>query len=543
MIKNGVMRAFGTDLRQSIVRSANNRFMACFSGGLVTILLQSSTATALIVISFLKSGFLTTPIAMAAVIGADISTTLVTQFLTFDLSWLSPIFLTVGIIAYNVYERSGRERHIARAMIGVGLILLSLSLIVQISEPLRNAPLMPQLLAPLNNEPMLAIVFALLITWLLHSSMAAVLLFAVFATHHIISPNLGLHLVLGANIGTALTTFFETYKEGPLVRRISVTRLVMRVIILFACVPFLPYIEEFLQRISHDPAREMVNFHTGFNVVIAIIFLPIVGWVSVLAERFFPDKRDDTDSSAPQYLDEKALKTPVMALACAARETLRMAEIVEKMLEQTMVAFEKGNDRLIESIQMMDNKVDRLNQAIKLYLTRLSQESFDPKEADRYIQILTFSTNLEYCGDVIDKSLLDAAIKKMRNHESFSEQGFAEIKDFHQRVLDNLRLAQTIFLSEDPELAARLVENKKLVRQAESETSKQHFKRLHQRQAQTVATSALHLDIVRDLRRINSYITSVAYAILDNSEKHKKKRKKRIAPISPPPESAPKPTT
>ena len=166
----------------------------------------------------------------------------------------------------------------------------------------------------------------------------------------------------------------------------------------------------------------------------------------------------------------------------------------------------------------MDNKVDHLYAAIKLYLTRVSQESFDPKEADRYIQILTFSTNLEHCGDIIDKNLMELAAKKIRKQEHFSKTGFSEIKDFHHKVIGNLKLAQTVFISEDIDLAKRLIAEKKTIRNAETESSNQHFNRLREGHTQTLATSSLHLDLIRDLRRINSYAASIGYAVLENLE-------------------------
>jgi phosphate:Na+ symporter len=526
MLKNGVTRAYGTSLRLAIAKGASNRFTACLSGAAVTALLQSSVATTLILISFIKSGFVSTTVAFAAVIGADIATTLVAQLLSFDLGWLSPVLLTGGIVIYNVYERSGRERHIGRAIIGLGLMLLALHLIREASEPLQHSDVLPLILQPLNNEPILAIIFAALFTWMMHSSLAAILLFSAFTMNNVISMDLGLHLVLGANLGGGIIPFAATYGEGIKVRRLTVGNLLMRIITIFVLLPLLPLIRDYLVAFG-GAERVLVNFHTVFAFAIAILFLPFVGFLSRFTHRLFPDSHETVDPAAPQYLDEKSLRTPVIALACAARETMRMSEIVEKMLELAIQTFEKNDDRLIRNVKDMDDRVDRLNQAIKLYLTQLSQESFDPKEADRYIQILTFATNLEYCGDVIDKSLLDLAEKKMHSQESFSSQGFEEIREFHSSVLENLRLAQTIFLSEDHVLAAQLVEKKKSVRAAETETSRQHFKRLHERHAQSIATSGLHLDIIRDLRRINSYITSVAYTILDNQKKYKKKRKSK----------------
>lgn len=521
MVKIGFSRAYGTNLRQAIAAGTKNRFLAFASGAIVTALLQSSTATILISTSFVKKGFMTVAAALAVIIGADVATTLVAQVLTFDLSWLSPVLISSGIMMYNFYEDGGRGRHIARAMIGVGLMLLSLTLIREVSQPLKTSEVLPLILQPIENEPMLGIVFAALFTWLIHSSLATVLLFSTMAAHNIISLKLAITLVLGANLGSALIPFVATLREGQRVRRVTTGNIVMKLTVIVLSLFFIPQIMFLLYKFDPDPAREVVNLHTTFNIVMAIIFLPLIKIGALLLGKALPDKPVAKDDSAPAYLDTTALDTPVIALSGAARETLRMAEIIERMLEKTIVALEKNDENLIATIRTMDNRVDRLNQEIKFYLTRLSQESFDPQEADRYIQILTFSTNLENCGDIIDKNLMEAAMKKIRRQEKFSQKGFSEITEFHRRVLENLRLAQTIFLSEDPALAAKLVENKKAVRQAEADTSREHFGRLRERVSETVGTSDIHLDVIRDLRRINSYITSVAYTIIDTAQRHK----------------------
>lgn len=471
---------------------------------------------------------MTVAAALSVIIGADVATTLVAQILTFDLHWLSPVMLSSGVLMYSFYEDAGRMRHIARVMVGIGLMLLSLTLIREISQPLKTSEVLPLILHPLEKELMLAVCFAALFTWALHSSLAAVLLFATMAGNEIISLHLAAALVLGANFGSSIIPFVATSSDGPRVKRITFGNILMKVVMIAIAFPFLPFIvQQLSQYLGGDLARQVINLHMAFNIALAVIFLPFVKLYALLLMKIFPDKQQAKNDSAPAYLDITALDTPVIALAGAARETLRMAEFVERMLEKTILAFEKNDEMLVATVRQMDNKVDRLNHEIKFYLTRLSQESLDPKEADRYLQILTFCTNLENCGDIIDKNLMDMAMKKIRKQEKFSEKGFAEIRDFHAKVLQNLRLAQNIFLSEDPELAARLVESKRSVREAEVETSRSHFNRLRDRLSESMATSDIHLDIIRDLRRINSYITSVAYTIIDNHERHKTQRKER----------------
>lgn len=531
MVKTGFSRAYGTSLRRSIGISTNNRLTAFVAGGVTTMILQSSTAAIVIASTFVRKNAITTSAALAVIIGADLGTAVLSRLLSFDLAILAPALMSIGIITYMGLERSGRIRHIARAVIGIGFILLALTLLKAATEPLKNSDILPLILNPLEQEPLLAIIFAALFTWLLHSSLAAILLFAAMAQQDLFPLAMGLYLVLGANIGGALIPIAATINDGPRVHRMLAGNVFMRIFTAALCFWFAVDLQSLLASLPGSTGHELVTFHVTFNLVLATLFLPLAGLLARALERLIVETPENRDPSAPLYLDDKALKTPVIALACAARETLRMAEIVEDMLRQTITAFKAGDERVIIAIEALDNTVDRLNQEIKIYLTRLSRESFDPKEADRYIQILTFATNLENCGDIIDKNLMELARKKIRTEGNFSREGFAEIEDFHRGVLENLRLAQTIFLSEDPSLATQLVEKKRIVREAEVESSRQHFNRLREGLAESIATSALHLDIIRDLRRINSYITSVAYTIIDNHDKYKSQRRRtRIPP-------------
>ncbi len=526
MVKRGFTRAYGSSLRLFISRSMKNRSIACVSGLATTALLQSSTAATLLMLSFVKRHGITITAALGFIIGADIATTLVAQVLTFDLSWLSPLLLMIGIIGHMKFEHGGRKKHIFTIFIGIGFMLLSLALIREASAPLTHSPTLGLIMKPLNSDPVMAILFAAFLTWIIHSSLAAVLLFAALASSGIIGIELGFLLVLGANLGGSFITFIATYKNGTTARRITFGNVMMRTTFIIILGFFEDPILSWLKTLGLDTARQIVTVHTGFNIALGIAFLPIVHWVGAISIKIFPkNKAAKPPPGTPMYLDEQALSTPVIALAAAARETLRMAEMVEDMLQDTITCFKQNTDTMAKEIAKKDDQIDNLYRAIKLYLARLTQESLDPKEADRYLQILTFSTNLEHVGDIVEKSLMELAIKKIKKGERFSDEGWTEIKNFHAQVLRNMKLAQTIFLSEDPKLARQLIDNKNAIREAEQETSTQHFQRLREGLPETIATSSLHLDIIRDYRRVNSYISSVAYSIIENAVRHADERK------------------
>jgi phosphate:Na+ symporter len=284
-----------------------------------------------------------------------------------------------------------------------------------------------------------------------------------------------------------------------------------------AALPFIGLLQPLLAEVSTDPARQVVNFHMFFNIGLAVIFLPLVGVVAKFCKKIIPDKVIDDNSTHPKYLDFKALETPSIALASATRETLRMADKVERMLMEGLTAFKSNDERIVRSVREQDDAIDVLYLAIKNYMAKVTEEFMDKEEAAQYIQILTFATNLEHVGDVIDKNLMPLAMKRIRNQHSFSNEGFREIERIHGMVLESVRLSESVFMSGDRELARRLIEDKEKVRQAEIAASISHIERLREGVPETFATSSLHMDIIRDLRRINTYMCTVAYAILESA--------------------------
>ncbi len=534
MVKLGFTRAYATSLQQLIAKNTNNRVKAFLAGLGVTTILQSSTATTLICASFAGKKMITPAAALAVVIGADVGTTIVAQILTFDLSWLMPVLLFAGVLMHRIYEYSGRKHHIARAIIGLGLILLALSIIKKSASPLADSNILPLILAPLEYEPLLALIVAALMTWLLHSSLAAVLIISSLAATGLIDTRLSLLLVLGANIGGAIVPYVMTFKMETHAKRITTGSLLMRASCVLLITPFVPMIAENLFTANVLETRDIINFHMGLNIVLAIIFLPLITPVTRLCEKLVPDiESDEEKENKPLYLDETILSSPTIALASAARETLRIAKIIEKMFEKSMIALKEEKPELLKKIKLYDEQVDALHNAVKLYLTRVNEEALDPKESDRFVQILSFSTNLEHAGDIIESSLIDIIDSKISDKKRFSKEGFKEIRDFHQTILTNMKISQAIFMSEDPRLARQLVEGKAHVRAAAQASTERHFKRLRDGVQETKDTSSLHTDIIRDYKRINSYITSVAFTILANAERYKDSRKEKPEQIDP----------
>ena len=514
MIRTGMLRAWGPGLRRALTLGTSNRLFACAAGLVVAALVQSSTATTLLVSSFAANQLLSGTAALAIVLGADVGTTLAVQILSVTSSAAFGLLIAAGVFMFFGIG-SDRMRSIGRILIGLGLIFLSLKLIGEASAPLRAGSAMPLLLAPLATAPALAVLVGAVLAFASYSSLAIVLLVMSFAMHNVVPVGTALALVLGANLGGALNPLVAQSAAAPAARRVPLGNFAMRLAGVIVALPLLAPIQSLLSGIEAEPARLTVNFHTAFNLAIALVFLPLVPLVAKFCARILPDRPMPDDVGKPRYLDGAVLDSPSEALACAARETLRLGDLVAGMLRSTMEVFHTDDSRQIKHIEHQDDAVDRLHEAIKLYLMKLSKTEMSAEESRRYVEILTFTINLEHIGDIIDKNLMELATKKRKHRYTFSAEGLTELKAFHGRVMTNMGLAFNVFMASDPKLARRLLAEKTMVRDAELAAAQSHFDRLREGRPESIETSAIHMDIIRDLKRINSHFTSVAYPILE----------------------------
>jgi phosphate:Na+ symporter len=395
-------------------------------------------------------------------------------------------------------------------------MLLALHILLTTLAPAEDAPGARVFMNAITGDPVLCIVFGAAVTWAVHSSVASVLLVMSLAYAHFISPAAALALVLGANLGSAINPVFEgARRDNPASYRLPLGNLINRVIGVALVLPFLNTIVEVLQKWQPDLAKSTAEFHVAFNVATAILFIGLLDGMARLLTKLLPDRVQETDPSRPRYLDESALETPSLALADAARETLHMGDHVEVMLRNVMAAIMTNDRMLVDQVSKMDNSVDGLDEAIKLYVTKLTRGSLDEREGKRAMEIISFAINLEHIGDIIDKNLSELATKKIKRRFQFSPEGAEELSSFHKRTTDSLRIAFGVFMSGDVNEARKLLAEKALLRNAELAATERHLDRLREGRPETIETTSLHLDVLRDLRRIHSHICSVAYPVLD----------------------------
>ncbi|MGY4474791.1 phosphate:Na+ symporter [Bradyrhizobium sp. USDA 3364] len=517
MVHSGIVRAFGSDLRRLLGTALRNRFLAFLAGLAVTAFLQSSTATGLMTASFVTGGAVDLVPALAIMLGANVGTTLIVQVLSFNVTAIAPLLFLVGVIAFKRGSQT-RTRDLGRVAIGIGLMLLSLHILLDTLAPAEDAPAARTLLAAVTGDPLLCVLMAGVLTWIAHSSVTVVLLIMSLAYSGFITPVAALALTLGANLGSAINPVIEgSDSSNPASYRLPLGNLLNRLVGCALALPFLHPIADALSRFEPNASRMTADFHTALNLLMAIVFILPLGWLASLLSRFLPERAKPNNPASPLYLDEAAVGTPPVALACAEREVLHLGDIVESMLLQAMTALMTDDRRLVAEVSRMDDTVDKLDEAVKLYVTRLTRESLDERDGHRAMEIIAFSINLEHIGDIIDKNLMELAQKKIKRKLAFSKQGAAELETFHQEVMSNLKLAFSVFMSGDVKIARQLLAEKATLRTAELAAAESHLERLRERRPESIESSSLHLDVLRDLKRIHSHICSVAYPVLERA--------------------------
>jgi len=517
MVQTGVQRAFGPRLRGLLAVALADRMRAFAAGLGVTTLLQSSTATGLMVTGLAAGGAVGLVPALAVMLGANIGTTLIVQLLSFDVARLAPLLVLAGFLMFRRGDAT-RTRDLGRVAIGLGLMLMALHQLLAVLSPYEALPGLRGVLAVISAEPLVALLLSAALTWAAHSSVAVVLLVMSLATHGVVTPEAALVLVLGANLGTAINPVLEgAAGDDPVARRLPLGNLLIRALGCLLTLPLLPLLMPWLQVVEPAAGRAVADFHTGFNLILAAIFLPLLPPYARLLRRLLPARLQQPDPSRPQYLSQAALETPPVALGLATREALRMADVLQEMLGGVRDAFAQDDRRRIVETRRMDDVLDRLNAAIRTYLMALDPEAMTEADHVRAERLLIFAAQIEQAGDVIDRNLMALAGKRLKRGLDFPPEQRATLLALVERLSANLGLAASLFLTEDRRAARRLAEEKEQFRAIELEALRAHFGALRQGPGRGGLAGAdmLQLDLLRDLKRVNAHLVeAAAYPIL-----------------------------
>ncbi|UVK98882.1 Na/Pi cotransporter family protein [Pseudomonas sp. B21-048] len=517
IVRTGILRVYGSNLRHVIAHNMSRRWLAFVAGIMVTAMVQSSNATAMLVTSFVGQGLMALTPALATMLGADVGTALMARVLTLDLSWLSPLLIFLGVIFF-LSRKQTRVGQMGRVSIGLGLIILALQLIVEAAAPITQAQGVKVIFASLTGDILLDALVGALFAMISYSSLAAVLLTATLAGASVISLPVAIGLVIGANIGSGILAFLSTSMQNAAGRQVALGSLLYKLIGLLLIIPVLDPLVHWIDSFDFSAQEMVIGFHLLYNTARCLILLPSVGPMAKLCAWLLPERPDINGTAKPRHLDPTALVTPSLALANAARETLRIGDLVDSLLEAMLDVLRGKQTAVTQEIRRLTDDVEALYSAIKLYLAQMPREDLSEQDSRRWAETIELAINLKLSSDLIERMLRKVQQQKTSQRRSFSEVGLEELAGLHSQLIANLRLGLSVYLSSDPESARQLLREKRRFRAQERRLAHAHVSRLNRKIVQSIETSSLHLELIADMRRLNSLFCSSAYAVLGTSD-------------------------
>jgi phosphate:Na+ symporter len=513
LLNDGLQEAAGSKIRSLLRSITSNRFTAVGGGAFITGLIQSSSATSVMLVGFVSAGLMSFRQTLAVILGADIGATLTVQLIAFHVYDYAVLLIGIGL-SFFLFTKRLLYRNIGQGLLGFGFVFLSLKIMIDAMTPLQGNDLFRQVFIALTDSPAIGIVLSAGVTALIHSSAATIGIALALATSGMIPLHAAINIILGANIGTCATALIASLRSPAEAQRVAWAHVLFKVVGVLLFLPFLGPFEQLVTSTTPDPARQIANANTLFNVIMALVFLPFIGLFSKLIMKILPEKAEEK-KFGPLYLDDHVLGTPSLALGQATREALRASDIVKEMLKDAVKVFQSDDPDTIASIKSKDNLIDLLDRHIRLYITRLSSSHLTESQSRRAMAVLEISRNLESIGDIIDRNVMPLAMKRISKGITFSQEGMDEIIRFHEKVMENFDTAISAFAGHDRDLSDTVLRNKEEIGILERELVQAHLDRLRKGFRESIETSHIHLDLIGNLARINSLITHIIYPIAD----------------------------
>ena len=524
--RQGMQSIAGERLKLLMSQLANRRFYAVGADALAAMSLQSTKAVIQIALNFVKGGLMSLPQAFAVALGAEMGTALVIVLLSVrGLADNALYLIAAGLLAERI-NRSERLKQIGTVLLGFGLILFGMHLLYVVVQPLGEIPAVQGAFAAGADYLATIAICAALFTLIVRTTAVTVAFAIALASSGILPFTAGLAIVLGANLGSAVTVGRTAMRRGICGKRLALFHAAVKLIGVVAALPLAATIgrlmaenaPQLLVIIPAEGAAPVVTgigialTHLAFNMALAILFLPFTGLAAKLTGRMIRDRGvEEPETLAPKYLDEDALETPMLAFAQAKREVMRIAKIAQAMFLGALEPFRMDVDfsQMLEMAQAADDKIDSLEKAVRFYLARISKQNRSQAQADNEVALLTIAQAIEDIGDMIHRDLMGLARRKRNKIARFSEEGLKELCRLHQLVGENFDLAMTMLVRPHEEISRKMLRHERRLDEIEQEMRQAHLMRLHENIPETCETSTIHLEILNQIRSINSKLTKI----------------------------------
>ncbi|MDN5344545.1 MAG: phosphate:Na+ symporter [Clostridia bacterium] len=511
LISTGLQKAAARQVQQLLGAVTKNRFYGMMAGLVVTIFLQTSAVTTVLLVGFVSAGLMSLGQALGVILGAAIGSTLTAQLIALRLSDYALWAVVAGLIPY-LFARRLRWHHLGQAILGFGLIFYGAALMGSATAPLNNSPAFIATLDRMAAHPWVMMAVATLFTAIVQGSAAPVVLAMTLASQGALALEPALGIVLGANLGTTATALISSVALSREAKRVALAHFFFKLAGVLIFLPFLGLYSQLSRLTSPDVAHQVANGHTLFNVINMFLFLPFTSWVGHLMQKVLPDAPEE--EKVAKYLDAGMLDIPELALAGATQELLRMAGIIRvEMFPRVMQPLAEREMELLEKLRGLDNILDYLYRAVAGYLARMNQGNLSEEQLLAQTRLLYIANDLEHIGDVVVE-MAHQWRKIEASGVEFSPAGQAELQEMFKKVRENFTMAMEAFAAADEALAARVIKGHPEILRLEKNLRYSHFQRLQQENRLSLETTSVHMEIINQLLRLNSHSVSIAQAVM-----------------------------
>ena len=544
-MSNGLKQAAGDRMRNILSILTRNRVMGMAVGAFVTMIIQSSSATTVMLVSFVQANLMTFVQSLGVILGADIGTTITAQLIAFKLTDYALLMITIGFLL-NSFSKSDNYKNIGDAILGFGILFFGMKLMSDAMNPLSSYPLLIDILKNMEN-PILGVLAGAVFTALIQSSSAFTGIVIVLAQQGLLSLDAGIPLIMGANIGTCVTAGLASIGATREAKRVAMAHVSFKVLGVILFIFWIPWFADIVRaispvgdgegmaRLAAETPRQIANAHTVFNISLALVFLPFTTLISKLIFRIYPEKiQEQGIAPSTEFINDVALSTPTLALDLARSEISHMAKILGRMVKciiRPFFADDPGPDEfvaklsLIEGLEMRAGKVFYLDNRINKFLLALSQKEITDQQAKEIFAMISIVRHLESIGEIIHNNMMPLIAKKRALKLDFSDEGKEELEIYHQKVLHQIYRLRDAFAELDLEHAHKLMQKQAKYSDLEAQYTAFHLARVQQARDESVKTHEIHMELLDQMKRVNVYtgdIGKIIYSLADSASSEKR---------------------
>lgn len=529
-LSNGMKRAAGDNLRTILTKLTNHRLIGLLMGALVTVIVQSSTATTVMLVSFVQAGLITFAQTLGMILGADIGTTVTTQLIAFKVTEYALLFVTIGY-TIQLLTKDEQRKNIGDSILGFGLLFFGMKLMIDSMDPLRHYPAFMEMMASLTN-PVYGILLGLTITALIHSSAATIGLVIVLGQQNLINLNAAIPVMMGANIGTCVTAMLASIGTDRDAKRVAIAHILFKIGGVLLFIFWIPTFTTIVLKLSESLGagsslpRQIANAHSIFNIALAVVFLPFTPFFAKTILKFFPDKmQSGAFVLKTKHIDATVLHVPSLAMDLARAEILRMTKILDRMIKSSIIPFTNLSDSntadtqypeltLIDGIMLREQKIDFIKGKIEDYLIQIGKNTSSKDDVSTIYALMSIANDIESISDVIEKQMIPLIHKKKRVHIEFSPEGKEELLIYHVKVCKQMSRLKDALSDFNITKAENIIHKVEDYLDLETKYRLSHLERVRAQRAESLSTHEIHMELMDILKHINVYSGNIAKTLV-----------------------------